>query len=140
MNGVTATIADDDIDQQLKEAKLKDANNKISLHSIKKRNIEADTKIKEYHAKHIGTVGSRPTPQAKRAMESHVRGYDSGIDEVQRKYNYKYLENESEPHKTLCKICETLFESTEKHIAVDDVVWHIEEIHNQRAETVVRRN
>ena len=75
MNGISPDNSND-IDQQLKKAKLTEANNKISLHSIKKRNIEADTKIKEYHAEHVRTIGSRPSALAERAIEFAVTGVE----------------------------------------------------------------
>lgn len=70
----TATPTQSSIDAELKAEQLVKAKNQNSLHKIKSRKLEAETKIKEYHAGHLDVIGSSPSATAHRAMESHVTG------------------------------------------------------------------
>ena len=127
------------INQKIKNEQLKKIQfENDELKEIKKRKLEAETKIVEYHANNVDVVGSKPSFKASSAMRAHITNPIN--QEIQRKYTYKYLESDSQPHKALCRVCEVLFESTEKHQCIDDVVWHIEEIHNLKAETLVKKN
>ena len=128
------------IKQQIEQEQLVKLQNQndSEINDIKKRKLEAETKIVEYHANNVDVVGSKPSFKASSAMRAHITNPIN--QEIQRKYTYKYLESDSQPHKALCRVCEVLFESTEKHQCIDDVVWHIEEIHNLKAETLVKKN
>jgi len=136
VNGDTANIK-----EQLEQEKLTALQNKNSTHELTKRKLDAETRISEYHADNLDVVGDNPSPQAKKAMTHYTHKKLNGFNEyVQRKYTLNYFENDELCHKALCKICEALFESQDKQEVTDDVCWHIEEIHNQRAEIVVSKN
>ena len=129
------------IKEQLEQEKLIEKQNKNSVHETQKRKLEAETKIVEYHADNLDVVGGTPSSQAKKAMAHYTHKKLNGFNEyVQRKYKIEYFQNDTKPYKALCQICEALFEGTDRQEVTDDVCWHIEEIHKQRAEIVVSKN
>lgn len=60
------------IESQLKAEQLIKAKNANSVFEINKRNLEAKTKITEYHAKHLDAIGAKPSSAAFKAMEHQV--------------------------------------------------------------------
>lgn len=57
--------------ENLERLKLKNQEHR-EVQSIKKRKLEATTKIIEYHAEHLDVIGATPSRAAKTAMEHHV--------------------------------------------------------------------
>lgn len=62
------------IDAELKQEQLQKAKNANDLHELKKRNLDAETRIKEYHADNLEVIGDKPSRTAKEAMKHHVEG------------------------------------------------------------------
>ena len=65
---------EDTIKRRIEEEKLQALKNKNELHGDNKLFKHSQAKIKEYHANHLGTIGSNPSPQAKKAMTHYVNG------------------------------------------------------------------
>ena len=64
--------AANNLKEEMDKEKLQSYKNKNELHTLEKRNRDALTRINEYHADNLDTVGSSPSPMAKRAMEHYV--------------------------------------------------------------------
>ena len=70
-----------------------DLDTKIKMANLRIKNATAT--IKEHEAKYIDTFDAKPSPQAKRAIQSYAHQKPKGFNEtVQRKYKIDFFEND----------------------------------------------
>lgn len=116
VNGKFNPSNENNINEKIKEANFIKSQNHNELQAIRKRKLEAETKISEYHANHLDVIGSMPSNQAKEAIKHYVSGTRPFDDQAIR-----------------CPDCSNWQSNTRHPIEwqIDSITKHIQNFHNR---------